>query len=222
MKKLFLFSFLTLFFAAGFSLDADAQNRKKKKKKSSKTDQYFDEGGFVNNLWYGGNFVLGFAGQGESSQFSIGVTPMVGYKLVDDIISAGPRIGVIYTRLKGRGTDGGIYSVNLPSYSAGAFARVKPLPNFFAHLEYEYESTKRYGTIGGLLLIENGEVFTANENRNNFYIGGGYNSGGLLGYEIMILYNVNEPENTIDLPIDFRVGLPINSNWHFGKTKSLS
>ena len=160
----------------------------------------------MNNLWYGGNFVLGFAGQGETNQFAIGVTPMVGYKIVDEIVSAGPRIGYIYNTVKGRGTDGGIHRVNLPAFSLGAFARIKPFPNFFGHFEYEYENTKRYGTIGGLLFVENGDVVTTNVTRDNIYIGAGYNSGGLFGYEILLLYNVNEPEDTIDLPIDIRFG----------------
>lgn len=206
MKKILLFSFLTLFFATGMSTHAHAQSRGKKKKKSSKTDQYFDEGGFVNKLWYGGNFVLGFAGSGETSQFAIGLTPMVGYKLVDDWVSVGPRIGYIYNTVKGRGIDGAIHRVNLPSYSFGAFARVKPFPNFFGHVEYEYENTKQYGTINGLLFVENGDVVTTNVVRDNIYLGIGYNSGGLLGYEILLLYNVNEPEDTIELPIDIRFG----------------
>ena len=206
MKKILLFSLLTLFFAAGISTGANAQNRKKKKKKSSKTDQYFDEGGFANKLWYGGNFILGFAGSGETSQFSIGITPMVGYKIVDDIVSAGPRIGLIYNTVKGRGTDGGIHRVNLSAVSFGAFARIKPFPNFFAHFEYENQHTKNYFTSGGFLAVQNGEVLTEKTVRDNIFIGAGYTSGGLLGYEILFLYNLNEPENTIDLPIDIRFG----------------
>lgn len=207
MKKFFLFSLLTLLFAAGISTGANAQNRKKKKKKTSKTDQYFDEGGFVNKLWYGGGFTLGFAGSGETNQFSLGVTPMVGYKLVDDLISVGPRVGIIYNTVKGRGTDGNIHRVNPTSYNLGAFARIKPFPNFFGQIEYENEHTKNYYTAGnGLLAVQNGEVLTDKTVRDNVYVGIGYNSGGLLGYEIMLLYNLNEPENTIELPIDIRFG----------------
>ena len=39
-----------------------------------------------------------------------------------------------------------------------------------------------------------------------FTSGAGYNSGGLWGYEIMILYNANQPENTIDSPFEYRIG----------------
>ncbi|HFA48824.1 MAG TPA: hypothetical protein ENJ95_07390 [Bacteroidetes bacterium] len=206
MKKIFLFSLLSIFFISAFSTDAYSQRRHKKKKKSSKTDQYFDESGFANKLWYGGGFVLNFSGSGEVNQFAIGATPMVGYNVIGDIVSVGPRIGVIYTTIKGRGTDFGIHRVNLPSFTLGAFTRIKAFPNFFAQLEYEYETTKRYATANGLLFIENGEVFTAKETRDNVYVGVGYNSGGLWGYEIMLLYNLNEPENTLDLPISFRGG----------------
>ncbi len=207
MKKIFLFSLLSILFVSAINNDAYAQSRKKKKK-SSKTDEYFDESGFANKLWYGGGFVLGFAGSGETNQFAIGVTPMVGYKLVDDIISVGPRAGITYTAIKGRGSDGAIHKVNSTSYLLGAFTRIKALPNFFAQFEYEYENTKAtFVDQFGLLAVQNGEVLTAREARDNVYLGIGYTSGGLWGYEILLLYNLNEADDTINLPIDLRFGI---------------
>ncbi len=207
MKKFLLFSLLSLFFITAFNNDAYAQ-RRKKKKKSSKTDQYFDESGFVNKLWYGGSFVLGFSGSGGTNQFAVGVTPMVGYKIVDDIISVGPRAGITYTAIKGRGTDLAIHKVNSASYILGAFTRVKVFQNFFTQFEYEYENTNAtFIDQSGFLVVQNGEVLTARQVRDNVYIGAGYNSGGLWGYEILLLYNLNETDNTIDLPIDLRFGI---------------
>ena len=77
MKKIMFFSLLALLLTALCTNDAMAQ-KKGKKKKSSKTDEYFDDSGFANKLWYGGNFALNFAGQGEINQFIFGLTPMVG------------------------------------------------------------------------------------------------------------------------------------------------
>ncbi|MBI5914980.1 MAG: hypothetical protein HY842_06355 [Bacteroidetes bacterium] len=206
MKKFLLFGLLALVFTGAFTNDAYAQ--KKGKKKSSKTDEYFDDSGFANKLWYGGNFNLGFAGSGETSQFTFGLTPMVGYKLVGDLVSLGPRVGFTYNYVKGRGTDGNIHKISPLAYTFGAFARVKPFQNFFGHFEYENENTKGYYVDNfNRLVIENGEVATVKQSRNNVYLGIGYTSGSLWAYEIMLLYNVNAPENTLELPFDIRFGL---------------
>ncbi len=208
MKKILLLSFITLVLAAILTNPTEAQTRGTKKK-TSKTDQYFDESGFANKLWYGGNFNLGFAGSGEYNQFVFGLSPMVGYKIIGDFVSAGPRVGFTYNFIKGRGTDNQIYKVSPVSYSFGAFARVKPIQNFFAHFEYENENTKGVNVDSfNRLWIENGKVKTYKETRDNMYIGIGYSSGGLWAYEIMLLYNVNQPnDSSLDLPFSFRFGL---------------
>jgi len=56
------------------------------------------------------------------------------------------------------------------------------------------------------------DSFQFNDNRENFYLGVGYQSsgGGLLGYEVMALYNFLE-QNQANIPITFRFGL----NWNF-------
>ena len=92
MKKFFLLSLLALLFVSMMTNDAHAQ-RQGKKKKSSKTDEYFDESGFVNKLWYGGGLNLGYSGGNNQSFFAFGLSPMVGYKVWDDIISIGPKLG---------------------------------------------------------------------------------------------------------------------------------
>lgn len=198
MKKLLLFSLLTLIIACAFTDDAHAQ-RRGKKKKSSKTDEYFDESGFANKLWYGGGLILGLSGSNNESLFTFGLTPMVGYKIIDDIVSIGPRVGFEYNHY--RIDLGQVYKNSNLSYSLGVFSRIKAFPNFFAHLEYEYENTE---FINGDIV--NGRLATSRITYDNVYIGAGYNSGGLFGYEILLLYNVNAPENTAASPVDIRAG----------------
>ena len=219
MKKFLLFSLLSIFFIIAFSDDAYSQRRGKKKKKSSKTDEYFDESGFVNRLWYGGtvNFPNFFGGNNYNT-FSVGIGPMVGYKVLDNI-SVGPRVSIDYLYVKGNAINvntgqvvlnpsGGARSLktNTVSYSVGVFARAKVLSNFFGHVEYESRNTEQIRVSNGLLAYDPvaDDVLTVKETENNFYLGAGYNSGGLWGYEIMLLYNVNEPDDTIDLPFIFR------------------
>ncbi|TAK40284.1 MAG: hypothetical protein EPO28_10345 [Saprospiraceae bacterium] len=207
MKKLLLFSLLALLFTTAATENAFGQHSKKKK--SSKTDQYFDESGFANKLWYGGTFNLGFSGSGETNQFVFGLSPMVGYKILGDIVSAGPRVGFTYNFIKGRGVDGLIHKTNPVSYNLGVFARAKAFQNFFAHFEYEYQNTKVVFVdgFGRLALDNNGDVLTASDVRDNFYIGAGYTSGGLWGYEILLLYNLTQPDSDLELPFSFRFGI---------------
>ncbi|MCU0346157.1 MAG: hypothetical protein MUC59_04410 [Saprospiraceae bacterium] len=205
MKKIMLFSLLALFFTAAFTNDAMAQ--KKGKKKSSKTDEYFDESGFANKLWYGGNFILNVTGGNNESQFSIGLTPMVGYKLLGEYLSTGPRAGLVFNSFRVR-FGNTVYKGSATSYTLGWFARVKPLPevlpNIFAHFEYEHEN------VGiPVDLNSSGGIDIERFGFNNQYIGLGYNStaGGLWGYEIMGLYNVNLPDDSAASPVSFRFGL---------------
>ena len=203
-----LFSLLALFFTAAFTNEALAQ--KKGKKKSSKTDEYFDDSGFKNKLWYGGSFTLGFAGGNNQSQFSFGLAPMVGYKILNDIVSVGPRVGFEYNHIRVQAGNGGpVYKASPLSYSVGAFARVKPFDNFFGHFEYEHQSAESTDPDGdGFIEVNNdGKIVTDRVPYDNVYVGAGYNSGGLLAYEIMVLYNVNFPDDSAASPFSIRFGL---------------
>lgn len=205
MKKILLFSLLALVFTAAFTNDAYAQ---KKKKKSSKTDEYFDDSGFANHLWYGGNFTLGFAGNTGSSQFTFGLAPMVGYKFWNDIMSVGPRVGFEFNSVKLQG-NGRVYKAKPTSYSVGAFARIKPFDNFFAHFEYEHQSADSVDPDGDgfIELNSKGEILTERLPFDNVYIGAGYNSGGLWAYEILLLYNATLPSTSFASPLVLRFGL---------------
>lgn len=204
MKKVLQFSLIILALLMCFDTDLYGQRRGKKKKKkpakTTETDDYFDEsGGFKHRLWYGGSFNLGFTGNNGTSQFNIGVAPMVGYKIFDKL-SAGPRASLDYTFVKiNCGNEA--KNAQLTSYSIGAFARYKVFNNIFLHTEYELENE------GGVLFscVADNEKFR--EIKDNYYIGAGYNSGGQLGYEVYLLYNVLEPETSFNLPFSFRFGL---------------
>ncbi len=233
MKKILKISYLALAFILIGSFTASAQIKptKKKteepteqedakpsttttrssstaKKKTSKGTDYFDEsGGFKHRLWYGGNFNLGLSGGNESSLFSIGITPMVGYKIIGGL-SAGPRVGITYTNLKTLNSNNKISSVGLTDYSAGVFMRYKVFENFFAHTEYEYLSQQFPGgdQYGRIFLGADGKPIKIRESRQNKYLGIGYNSGGIFGYEITGLYNFSVSDATLESPFSLRIG----------------
>lgn len=185
----------------------------KKKTTAKKTDQYFDEsGGFKHRLWYGGSFNLNFGGDGQTyNSFVIGLTPMVGYKITNNW-SAGPRVGFSYNRYKFINPT---LVLNLTDYTVGAFTRYKVFKNFFVHTEADYYSQQLPGSKddpGKIIKDVDGNVFKFRDNRMNYYAGVGYNSGGLLGYEIMALYNftiANDP-NDPRTPFDLRIGFTYN------------
>lgn len=183
-----------------FSVDAEAQ-RGKKKKKQSETDEYFDEsGGGAFRFWYGGGLGLGFNNNGQSSQFDFSLSPMVGYKITPEF-SVGPRVELSYTHFRTNLGSSNVFKTNLLSYGVGIFTRYKVFNQFFAHAEYQVESRQQP-------LNFNGDKIRTRF--NNFYLGGGYTSGGQIGYEISLLYNLIEDDNTIDLPIDYRIAFTYN------------
>ena len=199
MKKITkIFSLLLLFtFVIGIST-AEAQRSRKKKKKDS-TEEYFDEsGGFAHRLWYGGGFNLNFGGVNGANTMLLGLSPMVGYK-INDILSVGPRLAIDYFEIFDVGTN--------PRYmfwGIGPFARGKFSETIFAQVEYEIRGVSN--------LNDASDRFVFQENRENFYLGVGYQSsgGGLIGYEIMALYNFLD-QNPTNIPLTFRFGL----NWNF-------
>jgi hypothetical protein len=232
MKKLLKISYLALAFLFFLNFDASAQikpTKKKteesteqqedakpgttaKKKTTKKTDEYFDEsGGFKHRLWYGGNVNFSLSGLNGGSLFAIGITPMVGYKIIGGL-SAGPRVGITYTSIKSSDTGGGVSSVGVTDYSAGVFTRYKAFKNFFAHAEYEYIN-QQYPSLfqdnRGNIFIQldaNRKPIKQRESRQNYYAGIGYSSGDIFSYEIMALYNFNIPKTSLEQPFTIRAG----------------
>jgi len=192
-----------------------AQAQKSKSKRSSGVAEYLDDkGNFASHLWYGGNFNLGFNGTSYYNLFNIGISPMVGYRVLEPL-SFGPRVTFQYTYLKGTCSDGRVRKTQPLSYGAGVFSRVKFLRNFFVHAEYEYESAEYplADPFSGYFAFDpdKDRILTQRENRDNVFIGAGYNSssGRGFGTEILLLYNVLGSE-LLELPFDFRFGLTYN------------
>lgn len=205
MKRILPLSLLTLALLLAFQVDGYSQRSKKKK---SETDKYFDESGsFASRLWYGGGFTLGFSGNSFESIFQLGISPMVGYKITEEF-SVGPRASLVYILYRAEtGTINGVESANLFNYGLGAFTRFKIARTIFAHAEYGFDnevSTLTYNPIS--------RDWEANRRlTNNAFIGGGYNDGnGVWGYEIYLLYNLLQEENSLDLPFDIRLGFTYN------------
>ncbi len=178
-----------------------------KSSKKEKTDDYFDESGnFKRKLWFGGGVTFRFSGGQNLSIFEGGLSPMVGYKITDKL-SVGPRVGFNYSRIK-LVENNRIYIVEPLSLNGGVFARYKFLNMLFAHVEYERFSEESVdpNNDGFIELDQDGEIYTERIGSNNAYVGLGYTSGGLIGYEIVLLYNVLEPQNSLQTPFSFRAG----------------
>jgi len=199
---LFLVSIAILF----SSTITEGQNR-------GDVDELFnDKGNFASRLWYGGGFTLGFSSTNVRSSFVVGVSPMVGYKIFEDF-SIGPKGSATLSVLKGTTLGGETVRASPVSYSYGLFSRYKLFPAVFFQVEYEFEDAVffRGDQFGFPVKDADGKMAIARQSQNNFFIGGGYNSSmGVWGYEIVILYNLNDPDNSIQNPIDLRFGINYN------------
>ena len=190
--------------------DLDAQRRGKKKRRPKKEDQekvsepkmendIFD---WKNRLWYGGGFGLGFGGNAVSSQFSVEIQPMVGYKF-NKWFSAGPRVSITY--VNGKYDLPPVERYNIFNYGVGIFGRIKPINQLFIHGEWGYENV-------GFLVYDGVELGTERLSRTPLLLGIGYSAGGpgVGGYEILILYDFDVPDTDLQLPIVYRVGFNYN------------
>ncbi len=145
--------------------------------------------GLQDRLFYGGNLILNFGSSNTYSEFNIGISPLIGFKVFPGF-SVGPRGTIIYSNVKIRN------QVGLPdaqesnfTWAVGAFARYRIIPQIFAHAEYELEQ------VPFLFYDGSGDLVTQRVRRDNFYIGGGFYSGGRVGVEILALYNVINTTN---------------------------
>ncbi|NND05413.1 MAG: hypothetical protein HKN87_03450 [Saprospiraceae bacterium] len=156
---------------------------------------------FAQQLWYGGGAGLGFQSFNQQSSFLIALFPMMGYKITESI-SVGPRLGISYQNIRVRGQFE-TFRFNPVELSGAIFARAKVFRQIFGHAEYEIANEKNAFVIGGTPTL-------IKETANNFYIGGGYNSGGKFASEISILYNVLVDDNSLDVPFSIRAGFTYN------------
>lgn len=165
----------------------------------------------MDRLWFGGNVNLGFQGSNNYNVFFFGLSPMAGYKITEDF-SVGPRIEVFYTYYRAYVfNEGRNYSAHPISLTGGVFARHKFLRQFFGHVEFNVErATFPLRDFSGNFFSEDGKLATGTRTFENFYLGLGYFSGGKVGSEISILYNVLEAQETLNIPISIRIGMNYN------------
>ncbi len=215
-----VFRFLLVFslvFAVCLTVDSPLQaqtygyGKKKKKKKKKETSKEASTFHLADHLWYGGGGTLNFNGGNNFNYFVFGLSPMVGYKIIEPV-SVGPRFSFSYNYIKGQAIDGKFYRSQPLSYSMGLFTRFKFLRSFFLHGEFEYESREVFFIDPlGYLVIDPVEqkILTERISRENAYVGAGYNNGspGGWGYEVLVLYNFLIPEDSYELPFNIRIGL---------------
>ena len=63
------------------------------------------------------------------------------------------------------------------------------------------------------LISYDGQMLVADRRtRGAGYVGLGYSSrgGGPWGFEVLLMYNFNQPSNTIESPLDYRAGVTYN------------
>ena len=178
----------------GAPADANAQ-------RSSRTSQP----GFADRLWYGGSFDLGLSG----NQFNLGLAPMTGYKLIGGL-SAGIRIPLEYTYIKLTGTGGTNAKYSGLDFGGGVFVRQKIVDAVFVHAELNHLWITQPVTQNGFAILdpENpGKLLTENATENQCNLGLGYTSArGEWGYELSILYNVLEDDQSDEIPWIVRAG----------------
>ena len=194
-KLMKLFTLVAILLVS-FNFEASAQ-RDRDKNNRNDTEDYFDEsgvGGF--RFWYGGGVGLNFGSSFNTSQFNFSISPMVGYKITPEF-SIGPRVELSYSHIR-QGQGNNVDKYNFLDYGVGAFTRYKLFQQFFAHAEYQIESRKFVDNLGQ----------SSRRSENNFFLGGGYSSGGQVGYEISILWNFLE--DTADLPLEYRIAFTYN------------
>lgn len=153
-------------------------------------------------LWYGGGLALGFSSGGGYSIFQFGLSPMVGYKIVEPL-SVGPRVAFTFSSLK----QSGFKAVGLFNVDAGAFVRYRAFQGLFLQAEGSNEWYQD---------VFLGSTDKINRTRFNKRVGAGWNfggGGGGAGSEIAILYNftVADDVETYENPLEYRFGF----TWNF-------
>ncbi len=213
MKHLRLVAFLLLFATTSTSILSaqttfsyaspadDYLGFKKKKKKKKKSDSEYS---LKEHLWYGGGLALGFAGGNGGSVFGIGVSPMVGYKIVGPL-SAGPRLSIFFSSEKYVGYK----AFNLFDSELSAFVRVRAFKGLFFQGEL--------GTISDQYITGDnlGQPIKATRTRPSQYLGIGYNFShgeGGAGTEISLMYDffVADDVYSVDSPLQYRLAFTFN------------
>lgn len=155
---------------------------------------------FKSHLWYGGGISLGFGSFNGSSSFGLGLSPMVGYKIIEQI-SAGPRVNFYFSSYKQQGYE----VLNLFNTEVGAFLRGRLFRGLFIQGELANEWVQEPADY----LSAPNTIAKYKYTRFNQYLGGGYNFGngtGAFGSEIGVFYNFGIADDiyTNENPWDYR------------------
>ena len=185
LKRFFPLTLFFIFFFTFITVDCDAQRRKTKRRVEPQEEVYKE-----NPIWWGfniGNLTV------FNNQLSIGVSPMIGYKLTPGV-SVGAIVDFSYYYVWRQDP---LPSESFVDFGIGAFGRGKIFESVFGHVEfrkqnYDFGDSRRW--------------------LDYLYLGGGYssNNGGPWSYEISLLYNVLEDTNRIDFPFDYRIAFTYN------------
>ncbi|MDG1435359.1 MAG: hypothetical protein P8M17_10500 [Saprospiraceae bacterium] len=199
MNRALQFLILISVLIISFSHNSEAQKRSNRD-----IDEYFDDrGSFKDRLWYGADVTLNFFSVPGGNAFNAGIAPMVGYKITD-AFSVGPRIEILYRGERYDINTGTDLKFNSTNYGVGAFTRLKVFNQYFIHAEYQTLNNEE----GYDIDYVNNKVLTLRSWDDHFFIGGGYGaSGGGIGFQISILWDVLQEFSSTNLPIQYRMGI---------------
>lgn len=206
MKKINHFLLIALF----ISVSMTAAQAQTKKSSSDNKDPEEDKIDWSERLWFG----TGFGGLGlTQTQFSLGVSPIVGYKFTGDL-SAGLRLPLQYDYIKVQSSSGDVFSSQDLDWGLGAFVRQKLFWSIFAHAEYNTLFMRDPVVSGGFLQLDPNDpskILKTSYRAKECNVGLGYSrSNGGLGYELSLLYNVLESSTNPLIPFSFRAGVNYN------------
>ncbi|MBD80557.1 MAG: hypothetical protein CL840_16705 [Crocinitomicaceae bacterium] len=173
--------------AQNYGVEVDS-TKQTSEKQEPKKEKYSGKRTFI-----GGGFGLGFS---QNSGF-INVSPILGYNFSKNLQAA---MKFTYWYNWGRAYDakGGVHKYDGNIYAYSIFSRYVIFKGLFAHIEPEYMNLPRYewsrdwsSSTGWTLEERRVDAF-------NFYVGGGFYQGfsGNSGGFVMLLYNLNETENS--------------------------
>lgn len=151
-------------------------------------------------IWYGAGLTGNFRGSAFTSNVVLGLAPMAGYKVTDNL-SFGPRISALISFYKSQLTSQ-TERVSPMDWSIGLFGRYRIAREFFAHVEYAFQNEAFIFTDANGLRIDR-------EVNNAFYVGGGYSAplGRQLGLEMSLNYYLNQPFDDFRNPLSYRFGI---------------
>lgn len=164
--------------------------------------QKSEKSSFKDKTWYGAHMALGFGASSTQSAFTLGIAPMMGYRIMGPI-SIGPRANILYRHLRFLDFSGNlIQKINIVDKGVGVFLRAEVYRQYFAQVELMYESTVNQ-------IANNGDQIKVNG--ANAYIGIGTNIGGRNpSIELMLTYDLNLQATLKSDLINFRFGFTIN------------